>query len=168
MNHVYIVKVPGNLDLFTESRRVRDHSDFLIAIQQKPKLQTYILLKDNVNIEPYVLSFLPKYQRSVFAKLHYGILPLGIETGRYHNIRLEECTCELCQSNENEDEIHFICRCNFQNVKYTALFNGIFEIFEEFIHFNDTNIFFIFDEAHTKTAFKIYMGKILVQKKLII
>ncbi len=69
---------------------VRDDLDLLITIQQKPKLRTYILFKDNVNIEPYILSCLPKYQRSVFAKLHYGILPLGIETGRYHNIELEE------------------------------------------------------------------------------
>ncbi len=110
----------------------------LIAKQQKPKLRIYILFNDNVNIEPYVLSFLPKYQRSVFAKLHYGILPLGIETDRYHNIRLEERKCELCQSNEIEDEIHFICRCNFLNVKHTALFNSISETFDEFIHFNET------------------------------
>ncbi len=62
--------------------------------------------------------FLPKYQKSVFAKLCCGIiLPLGIETVGYHNIRLEECTCELYQSKEIEDEIHFTCRCNFLNVK---------------------------------------------------
>ncbi len=81
------------------------------------------------------MSFSPKYQRSVFAKLFCGILPLGIETGRYHNKRLK---CELCQSNEIEDEIHFIYKCNFLNVNYTALFNNISETFDEFIHFNDT------------------------------
>ncbi len=54
-----------------------------------------------------------------------------------------ERTCELCQSNEIEDEIHFIYRCNFLNVKCTALFNSISEMFDEFIHFNDTeNIIF--------------------------
>ncbi len=36
MNQVFIEKVPGNLDLLTESCRVRDHSDLLTAIQQKP------------------------------------------------------------------------------------------------------------------------------------
>ncbi len=138
MNRVFIEKVTGNLDLFTESCRVRDHSDLLIAIQQKHKLRTYILFKDNVNIEPCVLSFLPKYQRSVFAKLRCGILPLGIENGRHQNNRLEEHTCELCQRNEIEDEIHFICRCNILNAKCTALFNGISETVDEFIQFNDT------------------------------
>ncbi len=38
MNHVFFAKVNGNLDLFTELCRVRDYSDLLIAIQQKPKL----------------------------------------------------------------------------------------------------------------------------------
>ncbi len=38
MNQVFIEKVTGNLDLFTESFRVRDHSDLLIKIQLKPKL----------------------------------------------------------------------------------------------------------------------------------
>ncbi len=86
-------------------------------------------------------NFYLNTKRSVFEKLYCGILPLGIETGRYHNIRLEECTCELCQSNEIEDEIHFICRYNFLNVKHTALFNSISETFDQFIHFNDTKTF---------------------------
>ncbi len=67
MNKVFIEKVTGNLDLFTESCRVRGHSDLSIATQQMPMIRTYILFKDNVNIELYVLSFLPKYQRNVFA-----------------------------------------------------------------------------------------------------
>ncbi len=56
----------------------------------------------------------------------------------YHSIRLEEHKCELCQSNEIEDEIHFICGCNFLNVKHTALFNSTSETLDEFIHFNVT------------------------------
>ncbi len=51
MNQVFIEKFTGNLDLFRESFKVRDHSDLLIAIQQMPKLWRYILFKDNVNIE---------------------------------------------------------------------------------------------------------------------
>ncbi len=62
-------------------------------------------------------------------------------TGRFHNIRLEEHTCELCQSNEIEDEIYFICKCNFLNVKHTALLNSISETLDEFIHFNDIEKF---------------------------
>ncbi len=108
MNQLFIEKVTGYLELFTETCRVRDHSDLLIVIKQKPKLRIYIVFKDNVNIEPYFLSFLPKYQRSVFAKLCCEMLPLGLKTGRYYNIRLKDHTCELSQSNKIEDEVHFI------------------------------------------------------------
>ncbi len=45
MNQVFIMKVTGNLDLFTEWCKVRDHSDLLIAILQKPKPWTFILFK---------------------------------------------------------------------------------------------------------------------------
>ncbi len=69
-------------------------------------------------------------------------------------------TCELCQSNEIEDEIHFICRCNFLSVKCTALFNSISEMFDKFTY--------IFNEVQTTTVFKIHMGSILLKKKLII
>ncbi len=99
----------------------------------------------DVNIklnEIYQPAFQPRTSKLLlFATLRCGILPLGIETGRYHKIRLGEHTCELCQTNEIEDEIHFICRCNFLNVKHTALFNSISETFDEFIHFNDTGNF---------------------------
>ncbi len=89
----------------------------LISIQWKHKLWTYILFKNNINIELYVLSLLPKYQRLVFAKLLYGILPLGIDTGGDPTLDLKNSTCVLCQCNEIEDEIHFICRCNFLKCK---------------------------------------------------
>ncbi len=64
--------------------------------------------------------------------------------------------------------VDFICRCNFLIVKHT-LFNSIHisETFDEFIHFNNSGFFF-FNEAQTKTAFKIYMGSILLKKKRII
>ncbi len=35
----------------------------------------------------------------------------------YHNIRLEDRTCELYQSNEIEDEIHFIYNSYFYKCK---------------------------------------------------
>ncbi len=54
MNQIFIEKVTGNLDLLTESCRVRDNSELLIAIQRKPQLQTFVLFKDNINIEHYL------------------------------------------------------------------------------------------------------------------
>ena len=50
------------------------------------------------------------------------MLPLGIETGRFHVIKdsssnklrklnVDDRTSLLCKSNEVEDEIHFLCHC---------------------------------------------------------
>ena len=55
-------------------------------VQSKPKLRTYRMLKEDFGTEPYVLSNIPKYKRSLFAQFRSGILPLHIETGRYSNI----------------------------------------------------------------------------------
>ena len=80
-----------------------------VNILLKPKLRTYRVLKDNVAAENYLS--LPKYQRSLIAKLRSGTLPLAIETGRYTNVPLENRTCTLCSNNLIEDEIHFMCVC---------------------------------------------------------
>ncbi len=37
-----------------------------------------------------------------------------------HNIKVGKRIGELFQSNEIEDEIHFICKCHFVNIKHTA------------------------------------------------
>ena len=45
------------------------------------------------------------------AKLHCGVLPIKIETGRFVNLALEDTVCEVCKLIEIEDELHFICKC---------------------------------------------------------
>ena len=59
-------------------------------VQNKPKLRTYIQFKSEIDTEEYVLSFLPKGCRSVYAKLRCGTFPLRIETGRYDGVALEK------------------------------------------------------------------------------
>ena len=58
--------------------------------------RTYIQFKSEIDTKEYVLSFLPKGCRSVYAKLRCGILPLRIETGRYDGVALENSSCEFC------------------------------------------------------------------------
>ena len=77
-------------------------------IQNKPKLRTYVLFKNNVNIESYVKKHMQKRTRSCFAQFRLGILPLHIETGRYDNTPLLARTCKLCESEQIEDEYHFL------------------------------------------------------------
>ena len=47
------------------------------------------------------------------AKLRSGTLPLAVETGRFKCKQLCKRLCELCNSDEIEDEEHFIVTCPF-------------------------------------------------------
>jgi len=86
----------------------------------KPKLRTYVLFKENYCTENYVKYCMSRQQRSLIAQLRLGILPIHIETGRFRGTKLEDRICQLCDIQEVEDEIHFVCKCN--------LFKGLREI----------------------------------------
>ncbi len=62
----------------------------------KPKLRIYSLIKFAYEPEHYVTLNLSRAQRSVCAQLRCGILPLAIETGRYHSVPEENRMCLLC------------------------------------------------------------------------
>ena len=56
------------------------------------------------------MSMAPRY-RSALAKLRFGILPLEIEVGRFHDIP-EYCRlCKLCDMQCVENERHFLFDC---------------------------------------------------------
>ncbi len=53
-----------------------------------------------------------------------GILPLEIETGRWQNKPVEERICKVCESDEVENEFHFIFSCTlYNNIRATFLQN---------------------------------------------
>ena len=60
------------------------------------KLRTYIQIKEEYKCENYVTMNLPRNLRSFIAQIRCGVLPLRIETGRFINLRVEECVCTLC------------------------------------------------------------------------
>ncbi len=81
----------------------------------KDKLRTYRLFKTDIKTASHLTSNLPKYERSLISQLRLGILPLRIETGRYHNLNEAERICELCDSNQVENEHHFLFECGLYN-----------------------------------------------------
>ena len=97
-------------------------------INKKPRLQTFVNLKNIFNTENYVSAYMLRSHRSLLAQLRSGILPLRLETGRLKNIRdentgnfrklkVEERLCSLCNLNCTEDEIYFVLVCP----KYTQI-----------------------------------------------
>ena len=51
--------------------------------QNKPKLRTFIAIKDFENLSPHISKALSFIERKTVSQLRLGILPLRIETARY-------------------------------------------------------------------------------------
>ena len=85
------------------------------SLQSSPKLRTYRLFKDTLEVENYVTLNVSKHERSTMAQFRCGILPLRIETGRYVNEPVDERICTMCDSGQIESEIHFLLDCQLYN-----------------------------------------------------
>ncbi len=81
----------------------------------KPKLRTYVLFKQNYCTENYVKYCMSHQQRYLIAQLKLGILPIHIETCRFRGTQLDNRICQLCDTQEVEDEILFVSKCNLYN-----------------------------------------------------
>ena len=74
-------------------------------------LINYRKFKNELQPEKYLNLNISRDQRSAFAKLRCGVLPIEVETGRYRNTPLQQRTCKICDSNQVEDEVHFLINC---------------------------------------------------------
>jgi hypothetical protein len=101
-------------------------------INSKPKLRTYILFKENFQVENYVKYSKNRLNRSLIAQLRSGTLPLNIEIGRFRHIELENRTCTLCDLNVIENEFHFVCQCPVYSDCRSIMYNSITTKHSEF------------------------------------
>ena len=78
-----------------------------------PKLRTFVKFKNFSRTPSYLTKPLSFIQRKFIAKIRLGCLEIRIETGRYARPRLTEeaRTCQVCQSQEVENEVHFLFNC---------------------------------------------------------
>ena len=91
------------------------HEQWSNEVHNKPKLRTYVQIKDTFEPEPYVLSNISRQRKSLLAQIRLGILPIKIETGRFRSLSVDQRICELCEMRKVENEIHFICECPLYN-----------------------------------------------------
>ena len=130
-------------------------------IQDKPKLCTYVKLKDSFDVEYYVALNLTRQQRSILAQLRCGILPINIETGRLRSIKRENRICTMCNMEEVEDELHFIFNCPFYNdLRYNFLNNVPFSCNNHSL----AECFNILCEIHPRNLSK-FINEILIKCK---
>ena len=104
-----------------------------------PKLRTYVKLDDFFSSKQFIHKPLTFIQRKFLAKLRLGVLPIRIETGRYHP-RLEEADriCLVCnEPNAIENEIHFLLKCPAYDRQRRELFSKIPELDANFVNWSD-------------------------------
>ena len=109
--------------------------------------------------EPYILTSIPKIERSYLAQFRFGILPLHIETGRYIGRPIHERICIVCgpDANEVEDEIHFLLKCSKYNDLRQCLFIKAYNKNNDFNTFtDDEKLIFLLNNAYIYTARYIY------------
>ena len=125
LKHVYINKEPCDLSIVQDKIKELMQSSWQHEVQNKPKLRSLILFKEDVSVEPYVQFIHDRQTRSLLAQLRCGILPLKIETGRLSRLPVEECLCELCNTKDVENEMHFVCCCPLYNDVRIDMYNQV-------------------------------------------
>ena len=97
------------------------------------------------NTEPYIKLSISRNKRRVITMLRCGCLPLAIELGRYRSPKtpLNQRTCPICNSEELEDECHFLTSCNTLHTQRSALFREVSKL-------SSTNFYHL--SPHDKTV----------------
>ena len=98
-----------------------------------------------------------KLEKSHFAQFRCGILPLRVETGRYSGLSVHERTCNICNSNETEDEIHFLFKCACYHDLRQSLIDKATETKSIFLLLNDVEKL-----RHVVENHFIYVAKFIV------
>ena len=103
------------------------------------KLRFLCCIKNSFTIEPYISLVNNRNQRAWISRLRTSSHRLHIETGRYTVpvTPINEHICKYCQSNEIDDEIHFLVRCNKFSIKRNCFFGKVGSISPNFEKLND-------------------------------
>jgi hypothetical protein len=91
LNYPNIFENNETIDIKLAENKLKENTlnKWLVDIKNKPKLRTYLLFKDNLKVEDYVIHCTNRAQRSLLAQFRFGTLQLNIELGRFRNVKLE-------------------------------------------------------------------------------
>ena len=129
MIDIYKDKQLCNLQLCESKLESTDKQTLLDSISKKPKLRLFKEVMCEDGAERYVKLNLTSGERSMIAQIRMGILPIRVETGRYTNMKMNDRLCQICNTANVEDEIHFIMDCSL----YDDLRHEIFTYMNSFI-----------------------------------
>ena len=100
------------------------------------KLRSYRLIKNVYEFEPY-LEIKEFKIRQAMAKFRISNHRLRIETGRYDNTPVDERTCLICHT--IEDEQHVLLNCTINKKERESLYVQLKESCKNFNNLNDKN-----------------------------
>ena len=72
-------------------------SKWKTCIHNKPKLRTYVHLKEELTTADYVKFCNRRDKRSLMVQFRLGVLPLKKETAQYLNQPISERFCDFCK-----------------------------------------------------------------------
>ncbi len=107
------------------------------------KLRTYRKFKHEYKTEMYLKRPMSFKVRRSFSNLRCGTAPLRIETGRYEGKALEERICQCCDSNNIEDEMHFLIKCNAFKEERKILYAKVTQCVPDFNQLHDEDKFLV-------------------------
>ena len=145
------------------------HKDFWETNRHStPKLRTYNTFKYDYCVENYVKVLYNRGHKSVMAQFRSGILPLKVETGRFTGIPWHFRICELCNTNEVEDEYHFMMICTCYSNERDALFSDACNSYPDFMEMELDVRFFILmnDEDLTHSTAKFLYNSYMKRKSI--
>ena len=149
----YERKALCDLNFIRQKLRENDEIIWKQRLENKPKLHLYRSIKLHYAVEKYVFDNINFSQRSFIAQLRFGTLPLAVETGRFTGIKRDDRVCPICDSNNVEDELHFIFICpKFSDLR-EIMFNKVLRYNTNFLNYNHVDQFQILNN------FPLFFGK---------
>ena len=120
--------------------------------------------------EEYLKLYMTNYQHSLLSQFRAGILPLRIETGRFHvksdieignvrHLQVEECTCKIRNSQEIENVFHFLLVCPAYNNYRANLFDSITVSHEFNTMTMEEKLMFIDKMCKKSQTYMFFLGK---------
>ena len=110
-------------------------------LQNKPKLHLFRQIKSYYAVEKYVFDNINFSLRSCIAQLRFGILPLTVETSRFTGIKRDDQVCPICDTNNVEDELHFLFTCpKFSDLR-KIMFSKVWRYNNDFLTYNQIDQF---------------------------
>jgi hypothetical protein len=96
---------------FIKQRIVDNAFQFISTnLSNSSKAMLYKNIIDIYTLQYYLKKAIPPLYKKYLSKFRLSSHTLAIETGRYHNVNINDRTCKACSS-DTEDEFHFVLKC---------------------------------------------------------